>query len=116
MFSRLAALVRRPFTPTGEAAIVTTGEAELEALRQSPANAQLAQALVAALTERAALDADFHRQLHAWEGQARQAHIDPSDVNNTISGGTQNGPVLQGRDMYGFSFSSSAALTDQREA
>lgn len=115
VFTRLAALVRRPFRSSTEATNVTTGEAELEALRQSPTNPQLAQALAAVLAERAARDADFHGRLHTWEGQARQIHIDPSEVNNTISGGTQSGPVIQGRDMYGFSFSSSAAPTDRRE-
>ncbi|NEE12084.1 hypothetical protein G3M58_37215 [Streptomyces sp. SID7499] len=102
----LSALVRRPFQRgrgIAQAAVVGSGEAELTALGQEPTDAVHAQALSAALALRAAADAEFHAALQQWHTQAQLARTGEGDVHNTISGGTQHGPVLQGRDFSGIS-------------
>jgi hypothetical protein len=102
----LTALVRRPFRRDAgeEAPAVSSGEAELARLEQDPADQQQAQALSTALAARAALDADFRTGLEAWQEQAKLMNTGDGTVHNTISGGTQHGPVLQGRDFSGLSF------------
>ncbi|MFI5901822.1 hypothetical protein [Streptomyces cyaneofuscatus] len=105
----LTALVRRPF---GQAATqrtqndgtpqVSSGELEVVALEGDPADPMRAQALATALGVRAALDGEFRGLLDEW-WQRTQASSS-SDVHNTISGGTQNGPVLQGRDFSSLTF------------
>lgn len=116
IFTRLVTLVRRPSGSTGENVHIATGEVELEAFRRHPASPQLAEALIAALVGRAERDVDFRHGLYAWEEQARQAHLAPGNVSSIISGGTQHGPVIQGRDMNGFSFSTSDTPASDREA
>jgi hypothetical protein len=54
---------------------------------------------------RADADSGFRDSLQAWWQQASQIHIG-GDVTNTVSGGTQYGPVLQGRDYSGLTFGS----------
>lgn len=102
----LGALVRRPFRHDADAATpaVSSGELELAALGQTPADLARAQALSTALAVRAAVDADFRSGLAAWQEQAKLVRTGDGDVSNTISGGTQHGPVLQGRDFSGISF------------
>ncbi|MEV6008864.1 hypothetical protein AB0M29_18845 [Streptomyces sp. NPDC051976] len=102
----LTALVRRPFRrDAGEQApVVSSGEAELARLEQDPADDQQAQALSAALAVRAALDSDFRTGLEAWQAQAKLVRTGDGTLHNSISGGTQHGPVLQGRDFSGLSF------------
>ncbi|MFF9819734.1 hypothetical protein [Streptomyces sp. NPDC014006] len=102
----LTALVRRPFRRNAgeEAPVVSSGEAELARLAQDPADQQYAQALSTALAVRAALDTAFRNGLAAWQEQAKLVSTGDSTVHNTISGGTQHGPVLQGRDFSGLSF------------
>jgi hypothetical protein len=110
-WEELAALVRRPFRrtrPAGDDAApngarVPSGEGELAALAQAPADGQRAAALARALTARADADSDFADALQAWYDQARRVP-GSGDVSNTISGGTQYGPVLQGRDFTGITF------------
>lgn len=63
---------------------------------------QRAQALATALGVRAALDAEFGRLLEEWRQQARPDS--GGGVHNHISGGTQHGPVLQGRDFSSITF------------
>ncbi|MDF3143964.1 MULTISPECIES: hypothetical protein [unclassified Streptomyces] len=102
----LTALVRRPFRRDAgeEAPAVSSGDAELARLEQDPADQQQAQALSTALAVRAALDTDFRTGLEAWQEQAKLVSTGDGTVHNTISGGTQHGPVLQGRDFSGLSF------------
>jgi hypothetical protein len=103
--------VRRPFRhaqPASDTPVpLSSGEAELAALEQAPADQQRALALAEVLVARAEADGEFRGELQAWWEQASQIHID-SDVTNTISGGTFSGPVLQGRDFTGLTFGSPA--------
>lgn len=102
----LTALVRRPFRRDAgeEAPVVSSGEAELARLEQDPADQRQAQALSTALAVRAALDRDFRTGFEAWQEQAKLVSTGDSTVHNNISGGSQHGPVLQGRDFSGLSF------------
>ncbi|MCP9958566.1 hypothetical protein [Streptomyces sudanensis] len=106
----LTALVRRPFgrAATQETQVsgtpqVSTGELEVAALEEDPADLMRAQALATALGVRAALDGEFRVLLDEWWQQA-QVSSSSGDVHNSISGGTQNGPVLQGRDFASLTF------------
>lgn len=98
----LSELVRRPSSRRAEA--LASGEAELVALREAPGEPALAQALSGVLVARAAVDPEFSAALDAWRRQC-QALFEGS-VTNTISGGTQYGPVVQGRDFSGITFNS----------
>ncbi|MEV0785545.1 hypothetical protein AB0I52_21745 [Streptomyces sp. NPDC050423] len=105
----LTALVRRPFrrgaaqggTPDGSPAI-SSGELEVADLENSPADPLRAQALATALGVRAALDDEFRALLEEWWQHARTGS--GGEVHNSISGGTQNGPVVQGRDFSSLTF------------
>ncbi|MBB5120534.1 hypothetical protein AF335_11430 [Streptomyces eurocidicus] len=106
----LTALVRRPFGwaaaqgPEGNGTPqVSSGELEAAALAGDPADPMRAQALATALGVRAALDGEFRALLDEW-WQRAQAGSPGGDVHNSISGGTQNGPVLQGRDFSNLTF------------
>ena len=104
LFSGLVSLIRRPWRrkagpeqaalPSGEA----SGEAELTALRESPDDRQKAVELAEVLLARSGADAEFGQGLQSWWVQAEPLRDGSGDVTNTISGGTQHGPVLQGRD------------------
>ncbi|MGW2056265.1 hypothetical protein ACWCOZ_20520 [Streptomyces sp. NPDC001840] len=103
----LSALVRRPFRrgeDGTEDPAVSSGEVELAALGQAPADPACAVALSTALAVRAAVDSDFHAGLQQWHERAKLVRTGDGEVTNTISGGTQNGPVVQGRDFSGLSF------------
>jgi hypothetical protein len=103
----LSALVRQPFRRGRDAATapqVSTGELELTALRQAPDDQARAQALSAALAARSSLDPDFDAGLRQWHEAARLIPREDGDVRNSISGGNQYGPVLQGRNFSGLSF------------
>ncbi|MGC0403253.1 hypothetical protein RKD27_005897 [Streptomyces sp. SAI-126] len=39
-----------------------------------------------------------------WQQQAHLLRTGDGDTHNTISGGTQSGPVVQGRDFSGITF------------
>lgn len=106
-WSGLSALVQRPFRrgeEAGQAPVVSSGAAELVALQQAPGDEARAQALSTALAVRAAVDAEFRTGLERWHEQAKLAQTGAGDTKNTVSGGTQYGPVLQGRDFSGLSF------------
>lgn len=107
----LTTLVRRPFTrgqgESAQASAVSSGEAELVRLQEAPGDTARAQALSTALAVRAAVDAEFSSGLRQWHEQAKLVRTGDGDVHNTISGGTQHGPVLQGRDFSGLSFTAS---------
>lgn len=111
VWARLSALVCRPYRrahASGEStAGVPSGLAELAALEQSPADEQRALALAEVLVARADADSGFLEGLQAWWEQASQIRIG-RDVTNTVSGGIQYGPVLQGRDFSGLTFGSPA--------
>ena len=107
LWDGVSALVRRPFHSTRAAGAsmgaVPSGEAELVALAQAPYDERRAMALAAVLVARAEADSRFAEALQSWWEQARQVEI-TGNATNTISGGTQYGPVLQGRDFTGLTF------------
>jgi hypothetical protein len=108
LWNGVAALVRRPFARRGisedEAGPAGGGSAELAALEKEPHNQERAVMLAEALVARADADTGFRQELEAWWKQASVVRTGEGDVTNTISGGTQNGPVLQGRDFTGLTF------------
>ena len=111
----LSALVRRPFRhghdDSPDTPAVGSGEAELARLEEAPADPARAQALSTALAARAALDADFRNDLQQWHEQAKPVRTGDGDVHNTISGGAFHGPVVQGRDFSGISFTTPPPAT-----
>jgi hypothetical protein len=86
---------------------VPDGAAELAALEQAPSDSRRAVALAEVLAARAGADREFRRALEGWWDQASQLWAGGT-VSSTISGGTQHGPVLQGRDFSGLTFGTSA--------
>ena len=117
LWAAVSALVRRPFRhrPAGNkapaiAAPTPSGETELMALERTPTDRGRAIALAEVLVARAGADADFKQALEGWWEQASPLHAGEGNVTNTISGGTQYGPVLQGRDFTGLSFGAVAAV------
>ncbi|MET7647929.1 hypothetical protein ABZS83_30715 [Streptomyces sp. NPDC005426] len=110
-WTALAELVRRPLR-RGRAdeqdggAEVSSGEAELVRLAESPTNHERAQQLSTALAVRSALDSDFRAHLDQWVPRARQAHeaAQPqASVTNVFSAQEQNAPVFQARDIHNLS-------------
>ena len=114
-WAALSALVRRPFRRAGgeDVPAVGSGEAELARLAQNPADQSTAQALSTTLAVRAALDAEFRAVLASWQDQAQRIPLDEGGVRNTISGGVQHGPVLQGRDFSNLTFTMAAPGSDK---
>jgi hypothetical protein len=105
----LSTLVRRPFRRGGDTSSVSSGEVELVALEQAPADPARAHALSTALAVRAALDAGFRSDLQQWHEQAKLIGTGAGHVTNSIHGGTFHAPVLQGPDFSGTSFTSPAS-------
>jgi hypothetical protein len=102
-WTALSALIHRPFRRVeadGEsgALVVSSGEAELTALAQHPGELERAQRLSTALAVRAALNAEFRLALESWWQQAQPVCTSEGAVTNQVSGGTQYGPVVLGRD------------------
>ena len=120
LWAGVGTLVSRPFRrqAAGSASpTLPTGEAELAALEQTPADERHAVALAEVLIARAGADAGFRRALEDWWEQASPIHACAGNVTNTISGGTQHGPVLQGRDFSNVTFGTPrAAQPDQRSS
>jgi hypothetical protein len=56
------------------------------------------------LAVRAAVDEEFSTLLAAWQEQAKLVRTGYGAVTNTVSGGTQNGPIVQGRDFSNLTF------------
>ncbi len=107
LFTGLASLVRRPWhrkTPTAAPSALPPGQAELTALQQSPRDPQKADELAQVLLARADTDAGFGQALQQWWEHAEPVRASLGDVTSTISGGTQYGPVLQGRDFTNLTF------------
>ncbi|MGW6974292.1 hypothetical protein [Streptomyces sp. NPDC054952] len=108
-WAALSALVRRPFgRGGGQAPAVSSGEPELTRLSEDPGDQGRAQALSTALAVRAAVDQDFRAGLAAWQEQAALVRAGDGAVTNLVSGGTQNGPVLQGKDFTNLTFTTTA--------
>ncbi|MFJ7779130.1 hypothetical protein [Streptomyces yangpuensis] len=106
----LSALVRRPLgRDGGQAPAVGSGEVELARLAADPGDQGRAQALSTALAVRAAVDEDFRAALAAWQEQAAVVRAGDGAVTSHVSGGTQNGPVLQGRDFTNLTFTAAPA-------
>ncbi|MEW1719754.1 hypothetical protein [Streptomyces sp. NPDC093109] len=115
-WAAFSALVRRPFRRDGggeDGPATGSGEAELARLAQNPADQGTAQALSTTLAVRAALDAEFRTVLAVWQDQAQRIPLDDRAVHNTISGGVQHGPVLQGRDFSDLTFTTAAPGSDR---
>ncbi|MEU6535670.1 hypothetical protein [Streptomyces sp. NPDC047000] len=84
------------------------GEDELAALNESPHDMLRARALSESLTRRARQDPAFREALERWSRQAQGLHSGEGQVTNIIGGGSQQGPVLQGRDFSGITFNGPA--------
>jgi hypothetical protein len=114
LWAGVSALVRRPFrrhAPAGGgAAALPAGDAELVALVQAPADERRAVAVAEVLVARAGSDAEFRRALEGWWEQAGPVRTGAGDVTSMISGGTQHGPVLQGRDFSNITFGAAPAV------
>ncbi|MGW1143908.1 hypothetical protein ACWD6I_02360 [Streptomyces sp. NPDC002454] len=80
------------------------GRGELVALTDAPDDERRAVELADALTARAEHDAEFRELLAQWWDEAREAAGDGGPVHNSVSGGTQHGPVVQGRDFSAITF------------
>jgi len=107
LLTGLVSLVRRPWhrkTAAADRAALPPGEAELTALQQSPGDEHKAAVLAEVLLARAQADAGFGRALQEWWVHAEPVRANLADVTNTVSGGTQYGPVLQGRDFTNLTF------------
>ncbi len=111
LWEGVVSLVRRPFrrqaATNGDAdaaEMVPAGEAELAALQQAPGDQHKAVALAQALLARSSADEEFRRALESWWQQAEPVRASIGNVTNTISGGMQHGPVLQGRDFSNITF------------
>jgi hypothetical protein len=111
LWADMCVLVRRPFrhrAAANQAATATlTGNTELTALERDPANAKRAQELAETLIGRANANLEFRQALDTWWAQARMLYTGDGNVTNTISGGNQRGPVLQGRDFGDITFGAS---------
>jgi hypothetical protein len=110
LWEGIVSLVRRPLHHEAAAALqVPSGEAELTALQQAPSDQHKAVALAEAMLARSGADDEFRRALESWwqEAEPIRASLSIGNVANTISGGAQSGPVLQGRDFSKISFGAS---------
>lgn len=115
LWAGVVSLVRRPYhhevASDGDAdtaAAARSGEAELSALQKAPGDREKAVALAEALLAKAR-DAEFRQALESWWEQAEPIRASIGSVTNIISGGTQYGPVLQGRDFTNVSFGAAPA-------
>ena len=108
LWDALTALVHRPILSrhdAGQQAIPESGGlAELAAVERAPADQDGALNLAKVLADRAEADVSFGAELRSWLAQASRVNAGAGSVSNTISGGIQHGPVLQGRDFTGLTF------------
>ena len=110
LLERLSSLVKRPSRRQAAAGgqPVSSGEPELAVLRQDPGDQRTAVALAEVLLARASDDSEFGQALHQWWAQAEPVRASLGEVTNTVSGGIQYGPVLQGRDFTNLTFGASS--------
>lgn len=112
LWTGVVSLVRRPLRhrPAGDSEVAASGEAELAAFQQAPGDQQKAVVLAERLLARAADDAVFGQALQEWwrlaEPICAQLGV---RVTNTINGGIQIGPVLQGQDFTSITFGAPTA-------
>jgi hypothetical protein len=111
LWDGMVTLIRRPLRrkdiPGGDiagTAMVPAGTAELADLQRAPGDRQKAIALAEVLLARSGADPEFRQVLEAWWNQAKPIRVRIGNVTNTISGGIQQGPVLQGRDFSNITF------------
>lgn len=105
LWAQLRGLVRRgPSEGAAGALEPTTCDAELASLSEAPHDVERARALGAALIRRAEQDPLFRADLTHWQQQAQMLRTGDGHTTNTVSGGTQRGPVVQGRDFSGINF------------
>ncbi|MET8830924.1 hypothetical protein ABZX40_29240 [Streptomyces sp. NPDC004610] len=102
----LSALIRRPFRRGDAPALTSGGEPEadegaLARVEEVPTDRARVQVLSAALSARAAQDPEFAAALSAWHDRAKHLSTGQGSVSNTMSGGTYNNAVFQGRDYHG---------------
>jgi hypothetical protein len=116
LWDGVVSLVCRPFHRQGAAssdaaaaAVMPSGKAELADLEQAPGDQRKAVALAEVLLTRSDADDEFRRALQGWWQQAEPVRAAIGSVTNIISGGTQHGPVLQGRDFSNVSFGAPAS-------
>jgi len=112
LWEGVSELVRRPIHRNNRADTtiqLSNEEDELVALKQGQGGEARATALAIALLSRAAEDAMFAKDLERWSTRANRAIADAGTVSNTISGGKQQGPVIQGRDFSNLTFGGTAA-------
>ena len=118
LWAGLVSLVRRPphegKEPAGELPAASSGRAELAALEGSPGDRAMAVTLAEVLLARADGDPGFAEGLRQWWDQAEPFREKTGNVTNTVSGGTQYGPVLQGRDFTGLTFGTPPAVPPTR--
>ena len=124
LWDGVVSLVRRPLHRKGAASgnaataeVAPAGLAELVALRQAPDDQRKAVALAEALLARSDADEEFRRALESWWHEAGpiRASLSTGNVENTISGGTQQGPVLQGRDFRNITFGATPATPPEAQ-
>ena len=111
LWEGVVALVRRPFrrevATSGDATaaeLMPTGAAQLAAFQQAPADREKAIALAEMLLARSGADAEFRQALGSWWQRAEPIWASIGNATNTVSGGIQQGPVLQGRDFNNITF------------
>lgn len=105
-WAALTALVRRPRNRTGvdRSGPSGGGESELLRLADAPGDQAAAEALSAALTQRARSDPAFDIDLTQWGQRSAPLTAEWGAVHNSVSGGIFHGPVIQTRDISGLTF------------
>lgn len=105
LWSTLRGLVRRNQgrEATGSSGSAA-GEVELASLSEAPHDVGRAQRLSEALSFRAAQDPEFRANLMRWLQQAQTLRTGNGDTENAVTGGIQQGPIVQGRDFSGINF------------
>jgi tetratricopeptide (TPR) repeat protein len=114
----LASLIQRPAQrkPVAgtEAAGLSSGEAEMLALRQSSDDPQKATALAELLMVRADADTGFEDALKGWWEEAKPLSAGIGNVSSVISGGTF-ATVLTGQNIHDNTFNFPGLVTPSRE-
>ncbi len=100
LWDGLAVLVRRPFRDRHG-----NGVTEVAAVGQARGDESRVLDLARALAARAEADEEFATGLRGWFAEVQQA-VAGAVVSNVISGGSQAGPVFQGRDFRNLTFNS----------
>lgn len=105
LWATLRGLVRRdPRREATGSPGPAAGEVELASLAEAPHDVERARRLSEALSFRAAQDPEFRAHLMRWQQQTQMLRTGDGDSHNTVTGGTQNGPVIQGRDFSEINF------------